>query len=626
MKDTAMLDLRARANAFDLSRLPSFHFSLPFSDSTPPPQTRDDAIDNIRDFAADSDNMSMTSLEYEALAPETKTENNRLRGILDGLPKIGIPNFHNPEEPFAGLSEETRDLNIVVMGGYRGSILRSAEDGRMLWIPVKVGLGIRKVDLELPLDEGAEAAAARTIYPDGMLTNIGPVDISRRLLKKLRDMQDRGFCKVSEFGYDWRLGGSILSDQLVAFLEPLGGNTLVIAHSLGGLVTLKTLNRRPDLFRRGILFAGTPFHGLPNILGPLRYGDGVLLNKSVLNAQTNFSMRSSFLLLPTHKRCFVDIDTGKELPVDFFDPESWLEYGLSPVVARDHGAGDVGEATDVNGMMATAGLGGPAIGNQTTTTTTSDEGDRKTHLSPASAGTDNGRLRSRSHSPAGPRDKTLPVHDDRDGNNLVTSTDDDDDDDDARRRASAYAYLERTLAATLAFKADLYPRPGMPYPSLALLRSSSTPTVRGCSVDGYRGIREGDYTRFIYSPGDGVVTFACSDLSTLHPSAELQQSESSTSPVTLTREDEWKNNDCGDGDGGRGPAVSPTKEGGGESGGESGGGGGGGKKRTVRWGDFIVRDVANDRGHIGLLGDLAGVESCLVALLRGKGHTSSSSS
>ena len=43
--------------------------------------------------------------------------------------------------------------DIVILGGYRGSILRSAQPPhRQLWAPVKVGLNIRKVDLEVGLD------------------------------------------------------------------------------------------------------------------------------------------------------------------------------------------------------------------------------------------------------------------------------------------------------------------------------------------------------------------------------------------------------------------------------------------------------------------------------------------
>lgn len=156
VKNMAILDLRARANALDFRRLPSFHFSLPFSDSSSHIDARDSPFDKILEMQqADSDNVSLnslTSLEIESLATNMKAENNRLRGLIEGLPhlQIGIPGVSPPKESFAGLSEATKDVSIVILGGYRGSVLRSAHDRRMLWIPVKVGLGIRKVNRKVP--------------------------------------------------------------------------------------------------------------------------------------------------------------------------------------------------------------------------------------------------------------------------------------------------------------------------------------------------------------------------------------------------------------------------------------------------------------------------------------------
>jgi hypothetical protein len=42
--------------------------------------------------------------------------------------------------------------DVIVLGGYRGSVLRSAKPPhRQLWVPVKVGLNLRKVNLEVGL-------------------------------------------------------------------------------------------------------------------------------------------------------------------------------------------------------------------------------------------------------------------------------------------------------------------------------------------------------------------------------------------------------------------------------------------------------------------------------------------
>lgn len=491
--------LRARASAIDLPSL-DFHLRFPFFEA--------DARDPKRPALIKSpDQRSLTSLEYESLLDSKGMENNRLRAILEGIgPKLPTLN----DRPFAGLSAATADINIVVMGGYRGSILRSAVDGRMLWVPIKVGLGIRKVDLQLGLDDASEEAAEQLITPDGMLTHIGPVDISRRLLKRLRDHEADGHCSVHEYGYDWRLSGHALSKRLIRHLEGLSGRTIVIAHSLGGLITMHAMNQRPDLFS-GVLLAGTPCDGAVAILGPFRNGDSVLLNRDILNAATCFSMRSSYLLLPVHLRCFVDEETGKEIPVDLLDVAAWRKFGLSPEVAYDHGATDGKEASEPNAQLATAGVGGPAF--------------------------DGGAKNPSKDEPEGQR---------------------------KRRVQESAEYLDRTLHRTKLFRQELTFREDTQYPPIAILRSNDTPTVRGCRLAGEAGIKAGQYEHFVMTPGDGVVTYNSADPREMHDPSSTD-------------------------------------------------GNSGGRSHNARY--TVVKDVATDRGHIGLLGDLKAVEECLEGLL-----------
>lgn len=89
-----------------------------------------------------------------------------------------------PEAKDRNLSELDRALesltgDVVIMGGYRGSILRSTRTRRQVWVPVKLGLNIRKVNLEVGLTPEDEEGMEETIYSSGMLQNIGPVDIVR---------------------------------------------------------------------------------------------------------------------------------------------------------------------------------------------------------------------------------------------------------------------------------------------------------------------------------------------------------------------------------------------------------------------------------------------------------------
>jgi pimeloyl-ACP methyl ester carboxylesterase len=161
--------------------------------------------------------------------------------------------------------------------------------------------------------------AVDRIIPGGMLTHIGPVDIARRLFKRLRACKNTqsGKLRIHDYGYDWRLDPAYLSKHLVSFLETLPCNkteqrkekkgAIVIAHSLGGLIARHAINQRPELFR-GVVYAGVPTTCV-NILGPMRNGDEVLLSNRVLTAQVNFSIRTSFALLPLDGRCFFDKKT-----------------------------------------------------------------------------------------------------------------------------------------------------------------------------------------------------------------------------------------------------------------------------------------------------------------------------
>ncbi|KAI1125213.1 hypothetical protein F5Y10DRAFT_13386 [Nemania abortiva] len=232
--------------------------------------------------------------------------------------------------------------DVVVMGGYRGSILRSTRTRRQVWVPVKLGLNIRKANLEVGLEPEDEERMEDTIYPSGMLQNIGPVDISRRLIRKLRECDNTktGKLRVWDYGYDWRLSPHLLSRKLIDFLRDLPSNqgldghqdrgATVIAHSLGGLITRHAVNQQPELFA-GVIYAGTPQKCI-NVLGPLRNGDAVLFNEKVLTAQVNFSLRTSFVFLPEDGFCFINKHTGEEYPVDFYDPQAWIKYAWSPCI------------------------------------------------------------------------------------------------------------------------------------------------------------------------------------------------------------------------------------------------------------------------------------------------------
>lgn len=456
--------------------------------------------------------------------------------VLPGISSVVNPGPAGPAEPiqpaFEGSNAHPLDRvlesltgDIVVMGGYRGSILRSTKTNRQVWVPVKVGLNMRKVDLEVGLEPEDEERMQESIYASGMLQNIGPVDISKRLFKRLNECENarNGKLRVWDYGYDWRLSPHLLSRRLTKFLEGLpsnqagtGSNTgaLVIAHSLGGVITRHVVNQRPELFS-GVVYAGVP-QSCVNILGPLRNGDAVLLSSRVLTAQVNFTLRTSFVLLPEDSSCFVDINTREKYPVDFFNADDWIKYRLSPCTdpplpPRLPACGGIGGLLNRrSGSLLNLSLPGKksmsSVISPFPSTSSSDEESREPQLSKTVHAanvlrdTDNGP--DRTLAPLMGRNSN-PVSKGQSTNSSVSTAV-------TIPRDKAIAYLRRTLAETKKFKQELYFRPELEnlnkYPPLSIIYGKSIPTCCGAKVDGIEGIPCSDsYDNLAFASGDGVV-------------------------------------------------------------------------------------------------------------------------
>ncbi|MCJ1456151.1 hypothetical protein MMC28_006510 [Mycoblastus sanguinarius] len=402
-----------------------------------------------------------------------------------------IVRLPNSTPSYMGSTLEHLTGDIVVMGGYRGSILRSAQPpNRQLWVPVKVGLNIRRVNLEVGLRPEDEENMEESIFASGMLSHIGPVDMGRRLLKRLLACNNaqEGRLRVHDYGYDWRLSPHLLSRRLIEFLERLPSNregmseqrgTTIIAHSMGGLITRHAVNQRPELFA-GVVFAGVP-QNCVNILGPLRNGDEVLLSSRVLTAQVNFTLRSSYLLLPEDGKCFVNRDTKEEYPVNFFDVEAWKKYAFSPCIAPTlppaHLPENKGILGSVSGML-------PSLPGRKVSSSNPND-DRM--INPATANALDPQLSVPSsflNNGNSPQRSTIPLPD-------------------------ALAYLTRTLAQTLTFKSEMAHKPSHTahntYPPFAVLYANNTPTVVAARVSSRDAIRRADaYDDLQFASGDGV--------------------------------------------------------------------------------------------------------------------------
>ncbi|KAK3996057.1 hypothetical protein QBC44DRAFT_6153 [Cladorrhinum sp. PSN332] len=412
-----------------------------------------------------------------------------------------------PKDPLDSVLESLTG-DIVIMGGYRGSILRSSKAPyRRQWVPVKVQLGVRKVNLEVGLDPEDEENMEKHIFADGMLQNIGPVDISRRLFKKLRECENYrlGKLRVHDYGYDWRLSPHILSRKLVEFLEKLPSNhpatpkeergVLVIPHSLGGLITRHAVNQRPELFS-GVIYVGVPQRCI-NVLGPVRNGDAVLLNEKILSAQVNFSLRTSFVFFPEDGFCFIDKHTNEEYRVNFYDVNDWIKYRLSPCVselalpALSSRNSTFGSLLSLSDSLPSLPLRSRSNTQSKRSSTVLDTLVKDRTLAP----------QINSSSSASNNETTSSSSSNRSSSNTTTSD---------AQRARNLTYLARTLAETKKFRSELAHnkshQQANAYPPLALIYAKDIPTTYACRVAGREGIACADaYDDLVFRSGDGVV-------------------------------------------------------------------------------------------------------------------------
>ena len=135
---------------------------------------------------------SISSLEeMELFKDEKGIDNSRIRAFKKSLEMDALKNSFKQitADPFdkthdgyyrSRLESIWNELegDIVIMGGYRGSILRDATTHKRIWIPLRAGFNMTKVDLLIGPNDEDELATQKKIIPDGMLTHIGPVAVS----------------------------------------------------------------------------------------------------------------------------------------------------------------------------------------------------------------------------------------------------------------------------------------------------------------------------------------------------------------------------------------------------------------------------------------------------------------
>lgn len=221
---------------------------------------------------------------------------------------------------------------LVFIHGIKGSSL-VASNGAVHWLTAAAALGLHTPDLRLPLRWNGERQDA-----DDLIATepIASVDIARGLVRsqvygpwlERAEALGRPFYA---FAYDWRRDNLESRERfracVAAVRERHGGSRVqLVAHSMGGLISLPVLIEHPEWFCHA-LFAGVPFRGAISFLEDMHVGLPTGVNRKLLSPGVLFTCPSTYALYPLGRSDCVD-GSGRELQIDFFDASHWVEHGI----------------------------------------------------------------------------------------------------------------------------------------------------------------------------------------------------------------------------------------------------------------------------------------------------------
>ena len=219
---------------------------------------------------------------------------------------------------------------LVFIHGIKGSRLADAQ-GKTYWLTGLQALGLQTPDLRLLLapepDSPGELVAVEPLGRVAVVPGVFQEQIYGPWLAAAKKMG----VPFHSFAYDWRRDPSKSVDRLEAFIEAVrvkhaAKKVRVVAHSMGGLITLALLNQRPELFS-GVAFAGVPFAGGLGFLVDLHVGTSAGLNSKILSPEVLFTFPSVYVFFPLNGAGLID-SANRPIPMDFYSAAAWKEKRL----------------------------------------------------------------------------------------------------------------------------------------------------------------------------------------------------------------------------------------------------------------------------------------------------------
>lgn len=235
-----------------------------------------------------------------------------------------------------------QQVPIVTIPGFKGSVLER-EDGTVVWLTAAQASGYNTPNIALPMkwhdgvQETDDIHAIHTLKAVTVIPYLYEPQIYGEWIRKITDEK----CHSYEFSYDWRRSLLETLGKFLAYLRWIsakhnGKKIQVVAHSMGGLLTLAALNIEPDLFH-SILFAGVPFRGGPGLVEDLHMGttqgrnEEICAPKIVMTFPAVFQVACSITGTDADPEYTGLLDENDQaMPMNWFDLDLWRKHKLGP--------------------------------------------------------------------------------------------------------------------------------------------------------------------------------------------------------------------------------------------------------------------------------------------------------
>ncbi len=209
-------------------------------------------------------------------------------------------------------------MALVFVHGIKGGRLRDRSGVR--WVGGKQALGLDRRRLALPLTRTDGRQDHDGCTPDGPLDRVLGLAVYGKFLR----WAEARWTTFVPFSYDWRRplteSAERLTETLNAAAMKDGEAPLVVAHSMGGLVTLLALRERPSL-ASGVVFAGVPFGTGIEFAYDCHHGAPVGLNRTILDPRAHATWSAHWVFFPTD-------GSGIDGDHDWYDPAAWEDRRL----------------------------------------------------------------------------------------------------------------------------------------------------------------------------------------------------------------------------------------------------------------------------------------------------------